>query len=444
MMSSKSYQDDNHCNKVDRHPETVGEASSSTSTNNCTHQATIAGNGDNTNEQTGGDSAAHRRGAHLSDTSLLSDTFIPNHLKEINLRPITCIIPTHAPPDLEQKTQEIFINAVGGGLRKSKGAFPVLCKCGGNCYDPPRRINVSEERLFAMEQARVRGPSRPISSIDMASSREDYIATFRELLQLEYEEIQRLYDRYSQYQVKIMVFGTGSKTKSKNQNLKVAYFAVPGIADARPALQQGDLVLIRPHCPIHGVSLHHSTSPVQWLHPQGGLSVNPARAHPPPNPIMPQSVEIHARVLSVNRLNHQKKRGPFGKDTVMISWVGDINLAKLLDGLLFTVRFVPSTKLHSRALTALSWLHSIHPIMARDLLFPSESPKLPPLIAINENDHDLHLKSEYDQLNPNQRKFVEMVTTRTAHPINESIRPPLVCTGPAGTFSSDSLHSTDL
>ena len=94
----------------------------------------------------------------------------------------------------------------------------------------------------------------------------------------------------------------------------------------------------------------------------------------------------------------------------------------------------------------MNWLRTIDPAVARDLLFPSTTPKLPPPPAIEESniDADSTEEREYEQLNTNQARFVQMVTTRTAHPTKERVRPPMVLTGPAGTGKTKTLLATIL
>jgi hypothetical protein len=110
-------------------------------------------------------------------------------------------------------------------------------------------------------------------------------------------------------------------------------------------------------------------------------------------------VEVDARVLSVTRGNHNRKNKENRKDHVFISWVEDKFLDSQLKHRKCNVKFIPSSETHEACLTALSWLRSIDPAVARDLLFPSQSPKLPPPPAVDENIGD---ESEYEILNANQ------------------------------------------
>jgi hypothetical protein len=362
----------------------------------------------------------------FSRSSLLSTSYVPKKLRTINESQVTCIIPTLEPPKSEFETRRVFQGLTG---------LPMPCQCvGKDCHALPTKILVAEEQEFARKQAGKR-KGAPIPPITMASGRDAYIQTFRELMQLEYEKQHCLFARYSQYEVKIT---TDSLPREANQPLPkepelVAKFRVPGIADGRPSLQKGDLVFIRPHSMVPNP--YHLKAVYPALSPQNA-----------PPPIIPfpgtenipfHRTEIQSRVVSVTRgklVDNEEQR----KDLVVISWGIDPLLASsiLSDSRksLFTIRFVPSTNSHERTLTAFRWLDSLHPTIARDLLFPTETPKLPPAAPINENgDAYDSLELEYMQLNDNQSKFVQMMIIRTANPVKEKIRPPMVLTGPAGT-----------
>jgi hypothetical protein len=265
----------------------------------------------------------------------------------------------------------------------------------------------------------------------MTSGRDMYSETFRELLQMESEEVYRLFDRYNQYEVKINLQNYKNVTRS-------ASFEIPGIADARPAVKPGDLVFIRPHAFIPNP--FHRNKP--WPSPSKDDAPPPCFASPEAQYSNLHRAEIHAIVLLITRGKESSNRIRNGermmKDTVVVSWGVDPHLSKQLlrcgktNGMC-TVRFVPSPLSHERALTAFRWFTSIQPVAARDLLFPSKSPVLPSPPVVDENDADCVLEDEYDQLNENQTRFVQMVVTRISNPVNEKIRPPMVLTGPAGT-----------
>ncbi len=304
---------------------------------------------------------------------------------------------------------------------------------------------------------------------DKVGTTQHYLAVFRELLQVEHAEIHSLYARdYDNYKVKINI-PPAKSTQGGKVNGGVGQFRMKGIADGRPAVKPGDTVLIRPHAPVYlpyWNEYGNGTSPVPqgnaanaYYHPRSGHVPYPQPPPPmgSPNPQThngypgnpqsqtPQMVEITARVLAINR-GRMMRKGNQKKDQVLISWVEDPDLHAQISRQFCTIRFVPASATHERCLTALNWLRCIDPAVARDLLFPSKSPKLPPPPAIDESnaDNDTIEEREYEQLNKNQARFVQMVTTRTAHPTNETIRPPMVLAGPAGTGKTKTLLATIL
>ena len=263
--------------------------------------------------------------------------------------------------------------------------------------------------------------------IDETGTNRHYFAVLRELMQVEQAEVQRLYEKaYDNYQIRVTTPSAAS-TQGGIQNNGVAQFKVTGIADGRPSIRPGDKLLIRPYRPIY----------------RPGRNVNLDTFSGSP------SVEVVSRVLAVNQGKENKKDARHGtqpKDQILISWVEDPLLDVHIKRQFCTVRFIPASTAHEQCLTALSWLKSINQYVARDLLFPSKPPKLPPPPAIEESntDADTTEEREYEKLNTNQARFVQMVTARTANPTNERVRPPMVLTGPAGTGKTKTLLATIL
>jgi hypothetical protein len=369
----------------------------------------------------------------FTGSSLLAPSYVPERLKAINSVPVTCIIPTLDLRKSDLETQRVF-----RGLTE----FDIPCTCGEKkCHSLPVKVLVTDEVAFAKSQTEKRRGA-PIPPVAMASGREAYMQTFRELVQLEYEQTRRLFEQYSQYEVKITTnsFPNGKGQQNfLNKVDWVARFRIPGIADGRPSLSPGDMVYIRPH------NLIRNPYHLQGFYPPP----SPQNASPPVFSVPEVQnmafhvAEIRSTVVSVTRskfVDDEELR----KDLVVVSWGVDPLLTSTLlsnsQNNLFTVRFVPSTISHERSLTALRWLDSLHPTIAREMLFPSDIPKLPLSPAVNENDSYDCLELEYMQLNENQSKFVQMVVTRTANPINKNIRPPMVLTGPAGTGELWSLR----
>jgi len=404
----------------------------------------------------------------ITSTHLLAANFVPNNLRAINTATVSAIISTKPAPNMDREIRRVFNELVGGNTGseiKKNVCDPVNqydnqnlshcfnCQCVGKqrCTDYPKPVKATREASFTSDQVQKRLTSTiPSIGRDMVpgatnelETTQHYLACFRELLQVEYAERRRLYEQaYNQYKAELSIPKAISTDGGKN-NQGVAQFKVMGIADGRPSLRPGDKVLIRPHglvslpaiIPAANTnnnniaynkylppqpSAHHQQFSQQVRHPS-----QPMYRHP-----KPQMVEVDARVLSVTRGKGKQK------DKVLISWVEDLFLDRQLKYHKCNVRFVPTSETHERCLTALNWLRSIDPLVARDLLFPSQSPNLPPPPAVDENIGD---ESEYEQLNANQARFVQMVITRTAYPTKERVRPPMILTGPAGTGKTKAL-----
>lgn len=412
----------------------------------------------------------------ITSSHLLASNYVPNNLRAINTVSVSAYIPTQALPSMKDDIERVFRGLVGGnGPYESAGngndttpTYAYFDHAASAFNTSPAKMNqynqyqehrnnhpkatkTVNEAEFADKQVRKRlnavvvPSASPISSlknihnaatvaaaakqipsigkdmvpgvIDETGTNGHYLAVFRELMQVEQAEVQRLYEKaYDNYKIKITTPSAAS-TQGGMQNNGVAQFKVMGIADGRPSIQPGDTVLIRPHEPIYVPLRSVSGS---------------------------QTVEVVSRVLAVNRGKENKKVQQ--KDQVLISWVEDRFLDMHLKRQFCTVRFIPASTAHERCLTALSWLKSINPYVARDILFPSKPPKLPPPPAIEESntDADTTEEREYEKLNTNQARFVQMVTARTAYPTKERVRPPMVLTGPAGTGKTKTLLATIL
>lgn len=415
----------------------------------------------------------------ITSSHLLASNFVPNNLKAINTAPVSAILPAKAAPSMSNEIDRVYSGLVGGedpykpehvdigshdpylhpaAVAKMKEYNQKMAQK----YQRPKVITTVNEAKFVQDQVRKRlvaatkisgfsvpsktsdgstankpekgtleaAKSVPAIGTDMVPGGKDkvgttqnYLAVFRELLQVEYAEIQRLYIAdYDSYKVKITIPNANS-TEGGNVINGVGQFKMNGIADGRPSIRPGDRVLVRPHRPIflpyypYANTNHHN----------------------------PHTIEIKAYVLAINR-GAVSKKGNLQKDKILISWVEDEFIHKSINKNFCTVRFIPSTTTHERCLTALDWLRSIRPGVARDLLFPYKVPKLPPSPAIDESlaDTDTIEEREYEQLNKNQTRFVQMVIARTAHPTKDGVRPPMVLTGPAGTGKTKTILATIL
>jgi len=271
------------------------------------------------------------------------------------------------------------------------------------------------------------------------------VSTFRNLLHKEQKETTVRYERYSQY---------GSTLKITTAN-NTASLEIHGIHDARPPLRPGDIVIIRPHIPIHLNDVHDdyrrdNNNKSQYRKP-------------------PVRVEIHSQVVRTIRgkgVSRKKETsGEKNKDKVIITWL-DGKEAKIMlqhndhnnnnnddnqninnsnahnninniNSCKYTVQFIPSKTHVERLTTTLEWLSTIDSRITRNILFPTEVPTLPPiqsLLSINGISNTVD-----DNLNEKQSLFVSMVLNRTEHPSNDIVRPPMILTGPAGTGKTRAL-----
>jgi AAA domain len=425
-LSSTSTQQHSNSSSSSDHSQTSSSASSSTSDHvSSTHNPP--------------QSDPTQRHPENSKMNVLASRYVPQNLLQINARRVSRIIQSRPGSqqnsiDTEAETRRVFF-----GLAADHFPGP-YCQCTvptpGICHNAPAPTKVVEEQKHARLSASERGsPTIPAGYI--SSGCDNYVNTFRECLQVEYEETLRLYERYNQYEVAVVLL-RGTKN--------VARIDIPGIADARPALVPGDVVILRPH---DAVVIEPPPQPYHYT-PQGvvpGIPPYPPVAYNNAGykraliqTVNKEFVEIHSRIASVTRGKGHRS------DSLIITFVeDDPGLAVRLAQSLHTVRFLPSTTAHERSLTALWWLRKstrlVSPTAARDLLFPSKIPDLPPTGPIHETENDDNYveESEYEQLNRNQARFVQMVSTRTDNPTTDSVRPPLLLTGPAGTGKSKTL-----
>lgn len=285
-----------------------------------------------------------------------------------------------------------------------------ICGCGQK-HKPPPELHVPPTLLpeychrFALSPlaAQRNDPKFSPTFLDidhaLISGIEQYIAVFNSLLEDEYHEMLILYERYSQYNVSI----------DSAEDSDTATITIKGIHDARPALQPGDEVLLRPHHPLiwHPPQQYYNgyQHPILYQHP------------------VRNRVEVHSNVVTTRR-----------SDVVIINWCTGSE-AKRFDNQRFTARFIPSILILQRCSTALNWLRTLDQQVAKDLLFPTRGIELP-----HFTPPQLYMPCEEDPycLNDQQSLFVQMVLRRAAHP-SMSQRPPMILTGPAGTGKTKAL-----
>jgi hypothetical protein len=282
---------------------------------------------------------------------------------------------------------------------------------------------------------RIRSPL--LQTVDDIGHLDDYVSTWKHLLQLERWELLVRFERYSQYSRPIQVRPVGN-TKAE----LVASLSIPGIADASPPVLIGDVVLVRP---IHLVSLpvsaplpHPQHQPIAWSAP---IHV----------------VEIQATVQSVHRSSGK------APDRIHTSWMVPSEWTMLEHSLLmknrpphpnirglvrpyvpppvFNIRFVPAATVFERCRVALQWLAEAYrdnPQAAMAWLFPNAAPMVSntmdtlAMLARVSLNSTAQADPQQAPLNEQQASFVRMVLARTQQASGQ-IRPPMVLTGPAGT-----------
>lgn len=279
----------------------------------------------------------------------------------------------------------------------------------------------------SMVQAAQQKIESAMVDLDETSSISEYSTTFEQALRLEYEEHLRLYELYSLYHVHIYpTDGTvhppfpDDRRYTQTVVHQKARIFIDGIADARPTLQIGDIVLLRPIPTYDQVHL-----------------------------------EIESRIVQVIRGPGNKHSKP-GKDQVIITWGLNCkqtyhlvskhspsahNLLKPSQ-IKFNIRFIPSAAPLERCLTALDWLKNVSkhfPRALSDVLFPTKAPQVKPLSAqqihrMKQDDSDVN-----KPLNELQSSFVKMVGARTRDSEYNTVRPPMILTGPAGTGKTKTL-----
>ncbi|KAL7516520.1 LOW QUALITY PROTEIN: hypothetical protein ACHAWX_001531, partial [Stephanocyclus meneghinianus] len=362
----------------------------------------------------------------------LAGDIIPQHKRALNL------VPVHE----HWKCDSNWIDAAEDGNKNAQSSYDmdevivslarnfipaVLCTCNQNhnssplhgaaLYVPTLPHIVNPNYQFAlikqnpMYEVSKQQNAPDIVDLDETSSTVEYSKSFEHALKIEYEEHLKLYEQFSLYDVRIdpvdkrFLPGLGFVTK-------VAKISMNGFADARPTLQIGDIVLLRPRLRGPSVS-HHMTY---------------------------SALEIESRILGVIRSKRDEK------DQILFTWGLNHHQTAVMGNApwetYFNVRFVPSASSLERCLTALDWIKNVsihHPQALNDVLFPLEAPKVKSL----KGQQSIRLKhdaSDTDtQLNELQSSFVRMVRARTLDSEYTHVRPPMILTGPAGTGKTKTL-----
>jgi len=315
----------------------------------------------------------------LQVSSVLADSYIPKAWRVINEIPVHFTYSffhqeAEGPPTpLVPFTPACFCEHKHPTIFPRRHVMPelyhvIMNRRNGGTWSPPP-IQFPSDRNFVYGK---------VMKLDM------YAAAWERVLTTERFHLLHLFEKYSQYNVALSLKGVN------------ATLSVQGIADFKPPIEVGDIVLVRP------------------------MRVEP-------------SVEVQSRVLSVDRSNG---------GMVTFSWDETFwktrhpNVKKTR----YTVRFIPSTKRMEATLTALDWMKSsAQPALFATLLFPQDqsSPELPQF-----QPQQYPTQVDWHRLNIPQRTFVSQLMSRTRHPqTDQFVRAPLILTGPAGTGKTGTLLS---
>ena len=343
----------------------------------------------------------------LDAQSLMAASFVPNEWRLIFLRPVASVWPTQQPFDSLPGVQHLYHSSVreaprcvcqDGKVKHNVRVYP-WTNLPGMIWNPQFALSPAGALRTKV------GFRRDFPDVERdIKSLQEYTKVFCDLLSEEYEENLMLFERYTQYNLEIKVRREHLKGKGAGTPpLSRAILEIAGIYDARPPLQPGDHVLLRPMKGTIGLQFPQETT------------------------------EIQATVVGTIRGSKKKP-----KDRVIITWLPETE-DSLVHGRLFAARFIPSSTFFNRCLTAMKWLNeTLDPKTSKELLFPSKHPHVQ-VGSAAKTVLDPSQDPELQQLNAQQYQFVKMVVTRSADPTTERIRPPMVLTGPAGTGKTKTL-----
>ena len=359
-----------------------------------------------------------KHAARMKEAAVLRDSFVPANIKAINLaavhdrwilnnRYLNGASPSAMDLVIAQMAKTFIpqvpctCSSVSSSTGTTTSAMPMH---GPQFFSPVPTHHVPPDLTFALRPNAAM--ERPFfeADLDETTSITEYATTFRSALRLEHEELMRLYEKYSLMHWQLSRF-----------NDKCAVIHYVGIFDARPSLQVSDIVLLRPKKPVMGQSVN-----------EYGRFV-PA----------PYTIEIETRILSIVRGFRNQS------DQIIIDWdLTPEQLQALNDpdwARSYTIRFIPSSTMFERSLTALNWLENSSPALRKQMesiLFPVSAPEVKPL---TREQLRMEISDGDKPLNESQSSFVRMVRARTLDPSFGSIRPPMILTGPAGTGKTKTL-----
>eukprot|EP00978_Attheya_sp_CCMP212_P026088 scaffold85134_cov51-Attheya_sp.AAC.2 len=338
---------------------------------------------------------------HLDHASVLANHFVPERFRSYTAALPTAIFPTASCPTFD---------GAYGHIRSALLPSILLVRNGVPLPVPVRVLN--SDLYYSISQLQKPHFRTALPPVDNTSDIRTYRATFEILLREERKEVLLLYERYSLYNRKLEYGAHLRKTWEER-----FWTTIDGIADAKPSVQVGDFLLMRP--------VNYVKFPRNWQNPYQNHATSES---------LPHLVEIQSQITTV-------MRSPNGKDRVQAFWI-----FKPLNKLLkknynlekgrFHLRIVPNPKSLVRCLTALDWLSTLQPDFAMELLFPTKAPIIPASSTKYEET------DEIKQLNRMQACFVRMALQRTDHSEYKQVRAPIVLTGPAGTGKTNTLICT--
>lgn len=347
------------------------------------------------------------RNDQLTAAAVLSDKFVPQHLKNENLKAVDERWVLRMNEVATAGTDDKIDAAIADIAQHFIPAVPPPTEP-TQSYDPRHYLPAPHHILppdlsFGLREF---WPGATISwrpyfaDLDETTSIKEYTDTFRSALRLEHEELMRMYEKYS-------LFNWSLRGHEGSQcpvlGFRKAVIHIAGAADARPALQISDVVLLRP--------LNYT---------QGNYKVE---------------IESHIEFIIRGRPNKP--------DQIVISWnLTPQQIYALNDPTMmrkYAIRFVPNSSFLECSLTALNWVENLSTLQKQVLssvLFPVTAPVVKkPLTPEPRTEHrgDIDLDKPLNEL---QLSFVRMVRARTLDPSFDMIRPPMILTGPGEFFQS--------
>lgn len=353
-------------------------------------------------------------GSFMNGKSILAEEYVPTQYREVNLVPVKWAVPSMSLPSLSLDKYQLppmipnfaprafpqFIWTPEDALYEKLFALEIYQQtlCRPHTWTRhPVFASFLRSRKYQFQYCdecetydsfnhlgQVQHSKRPLPQIpirDTSFSIENYISTFQILIDEERKTKLDMFERFSQYNVQI------------SYNAEYCWLRIDGIVDAKPPVEPGDLVLLRP---------------VQNTITQ---------------------MEVEAFVIRTERTRSNGDRICFTSVPSNLAWIYSEHC---------NMRILPSPQSYISCQSALQWLKTVPSDVVDNLLFPthdaSQDVGFPGVPTVSSEDHD-----EYRDLSHDQRSFIELVLARTDTPETHRLRCPLILTGPAGTGKTCTL-----